>query len=132
MLLCAKCQPQAKTSKGGKQGHNVNYNLRFGAEKLRTTLDTTKSYMVACIFSHFAPQWKSMLSPDDWNKVVQRFKRGAMDIELMEKGMVQNGDVTAKSFRFLINYYLMYNHNVNYYYYYRYYCYKMNFDQSYY
>ena len=34
------------------------------------------AYEVAALFTHWAPAWQSMMSAENWAKLVMKFKRG--------------------------------------------------------
>ncbi len=54
-------------------------NLRFGAEKYRCNLSDDAAYEVPALFTHWAPAWQQMLTPESWQKLVLKFVRGGMD-----------------------------------------------------
>jgi hypothetical protein len=57
--------------------------------------------MVAALFVHFLPSWRNMLAPDKLALLIQKFKQGKLDAELLEKTKSQLADLQATHFRFL-------------------------------
>ena len=60
-------------------------NLRNNSQEMRCKLSHEDAYEVAALFTHWTSAWRTMLSPDAWNKAVMKFKRGGLDTELLEK-----------------------------------------------
>jgi hypothetical protein len=58
------------------------------------------AYEVAALFTHWAPIWQSMMSAENWAKLVMKFKRGGLDAQLLEtcSSKIAHG---ATDFRFL-------------------------------
>ena len=77
-----------------------NINLKFIADSYRCKLVDDMAYEVAALFTHWAPIWQSMMSAENWAKLVMKFKRGGLDAQLLEKcsSKIAHG---ATDFRFL-------------------------------
>ena len=79
---------------------NNTLNIKFLAQNFRCKLSDEMAYEVAALFTHWAPEWKGMMSPENWDKCVLKFKRGGLDAQLQEKcgSKIMH---TARDFRFL-------------------------------
>ena len=75
-------------------------NLRWNSDAFRCKLSHHDAYEVAALFTHWAPSWQAMLTPEAWIKTLMKFKRGGLDTELLEK-VSSKVLHTAKDFRFL-------------------------------
>jgi len=79
---------------------NKTLNIKFLAQNFRCKLSDEMAYEVAALFTHWAPEWKGMMSQENWDKCVLKFKRGGLDAQLQEKcgSKIMH---TARDFRFL-------------------------------
>jgi hypothetical protein len=50
-------------------------NLKFFADTYRCKLSDEQAYEVAALFTHWAPAWQSMMSEENWAKLVEVQKR---------------------------------------------------------
>ena len=89
-----------KLKEAKRTKRNKTLNLKFLAQNFRCQLSDDMAYEVAALFTHWAPQWQGMMSKENWGKCVQKFKRGGMDSQLVEKcgSKIMH---TATDFRFL-------------------------------
>jgi len=94
--LFARCQAK-------KKGFNLTYQLRLHSSKYRDDETPLTGYKVAALFSEFAPEWHKQISAESWSQMLNRFKRGGLDTELLEKVSLERS-VTASSFRFVAAY----------------------------
>jgi len=77
--------------------------LRLNAKKYRDSEDALNAYKIAAVFSEFAPMWHKQISTHSWSQLMNRFKRGGLDCELLEKAMTER-QATGSSFRFVAAY----------------------------
>ena len=71
------------------------FNLRFQAARFRDTHNEEQSYEIAALFSHFTPDFQTLLSPDAWDDVQSRFFRGTLDAEFLEKVSIKDQAITV-------------------------------------
>ena len=75
--------------------------LRFLADSFRDSCSADCAYEISAVFTHFAKEWRSSVSAENWTKIVQKFKRGGLDAELIEKVSAKRPDIQFSEFRFL-------------------------------
>ena len=71
------------------------------SNQFRSTEDPVMAWCMACVFSHFLPEWQKMLADAEMVALTDRFGRGNFDAELQEKVRAMNPNLQATSFRFL-------------------------------
>ena len=76
-------------------------NLTTMSNQFRSTEDLVMAWCMACVFSHFLPEWQKMLADAEMVALTDRFGRGNFDAELQEKVRAMNPNLQATSFRFL-------------------------------
>jgi hypothetical protein len=57
---------------------NKCINLKFLADSYRCKLVDDMAYEVAALFTHWAPTWQSMMSAENWAKLVMKFQEGRL------------------------------------------------------
>ncbi len=84
-----------------KNNFNLKHMLRFSADKFRCSLPDDVAFKMCALFTHFAPEFRRVVTPENWAKLVARLRRGGLDSELQEKVAVEKPDLKLSDFRFL-------------------------------
>ena len=82
--------------------HNLaQHHLIWATVPCSWAVWVVNEHMVAAMYSHFALQWQDILGPPKYDELFNKFKRGALDVELLERVRSPTPDLTAMEFRFL-------------------------------
>ena len=76
-------------------------SLKVQAGTFRDSFPADVPCEVACLICHLAPDFQRVLTPHEWEEVLQRFFRGQFDQELSEEVSHKDPNLTVASFRFL-------------------------------
>ena len=86
---------------GNGPTHNLTQNHLWVTIPCSWPFRVVNERMVAAIFTHFTAAWKCMMSENNFHELFAKFRRGALDQELLEKVRSPYADLKATDFRFL-------------------------------
>ncbi|CAJ1379504.1 unnamed protein product [Effrenium voratum] len=76
-------------------------NLTANAASFRDQKDDETCWAITCLFVHYLPAFKELLTAAQMDSLGNKFIRGYLDMELVEKYRVADPQLTASSFRML-------------------------------
>ena len=79
----------------------MKQQIKFFAEKYRSEVPDDIVFKMCSMFSHFANEFRKVLTEENWSKLVARFKRGGLASELHEKVCCERSELQAADFKFL-------------------------------
>jgi len=89
----------ARLKEANRLGKKVN--LGFQSETFRDKLAPDDAWELAALFAHFLPEFVRNMSDSKAEELVSKFRRGALDQELLEKTRTKFANLEWRHFRFL-------------------------------
>ena len=84
-----------------KRNFNMKQQIKFNAERYRSKVADDVVFKMCSLFTHFADDFRKVLTEENWYKLVARFKRGGLDSEMQEKAACERSELKVTEFRFL-------------------------------